>query len=89
MNNDSKGFFKIKRWVGGKKDRNRKSAIPPKICQECGMTWTDTKESVKIKGEPKWFSMWEYLQDFPTIGCDIETCPKCCKRPRFKYKEIE
>jgi hypothetical protein len=54
------------------------------------MAWTETKEPGKVKGKSKWFSVWEYLQDFPTIGCDIEECPSCCERgPNYKYKEIE
>tara|TARA_R100001530_G_scaffold134433_1_gene109289 strand:+ start:1064 stop:1225 length:162 start_codon:yes stop_codon:yes gene_type:complete len=53
------------------------------------MVWTSTKEPVKIEGKTRWFSMWEYLQDFPTMGCDTEICPKCCERPRHRYKEIE
>ena len=78
------------KWDGENRERNRKTAIPPKICQECGMSWTETKEPGKVKGKSKWFSVWEYLQDFPTIGCDIEECPSCCERgPNYKYKEIE
>ena len=81
-------WTELGKWDGRHRDSTRQSAIPPKICEECGMVWTSIKEPLKVEGRTRWFSMWEYLQDFPTIGCDIEVCPKCCERPRHRYKEI-
>tara|TARA_Y100000590_G_C15741517_1_gene1020430 strand:+ start:875 stop:1120 length:246 start_codon:yes stop_codon:yes gene_type:complete len=48
-------------------------AIPPKVCPDCEKAWDyTTYADTDREGDA-----WNYLEDFPTRGCDKLQCPRC------------
>ena len=70
----------IKQWLNGvakepvKRSHSYPSgAIPPKLCETCGKAWDYTNYTdADREGDD-----WDYLENFPTRGCDREQCPQC------------
>tara|TARA_R110002012_G_scaffold316797_1_gene532288 strand:- start:199 stop:480 length:282 start_codon:yes stop_codon:yes gene_type:complete len=70
----------------------RTDVRPPLFCDECGGIWTEIFQSLRInknRTTTKIHSIWEFLEDFPTRGCEKKICPKCSKQKYAIYREIK
>ena len=74
---------------GSKRRGKRVDVSPPLLCEDCGKSWTLLRQNVYVSGKTKNYLVWEYLYDFPKIGCDLKVCPKCGNIKNAIYREIK